>query len=71
MRKSIYKVFSLILLGVCSCGLIACESDPKSVSFTLDNVEGAEIHTEHQAAFLADSNYSNIGKYSAFAEKSS
>lgn len=69
MNKNMYKIFSLILLGTAIVSLSACESDPKSVSFKLDTVEGAEIHSEHQAAYLADPTYANIGKYSAFAEK--
>ena len=68
MKKSIYKVCSLTLLSICMCGLTACESDPKSVTFKLGEVVDAEIHSEHQTAYLADPNYSNIGKYSAFAE---
>ena len=69
MKKSIYKLFSLSLLGACVCGLTACEADPKSVTFKLGEIVEAEIHSEHQAAYLADPNYNNDGKYSAFAEK--
>ena len=69
MNKNMYKIFSLLVLGAATVSLSACENDPKSVTFTLSEPTSVEIHTEHQAAYLADPNYSNIGKYSAFAEK--
>lgn len=69
MNKNINKIFSLTLLGICAISLSACENDPKSVAFTLLEPGNTDIHSEHQAAFLEDPNYSNIGKYSAFAEK--
>lgn len=68
MNKNMYKIFSLLLLGTAAVSLSACENDPKSVTFTLSKPTETDIHTEHQAAYLADPNYSNIGKYSAFAE---
>lgn len=69
MNKNINKLLSLTLLGICAISLSACENDPKSVKFTLQDPVSVDIHTEHQAAFLEDPNYNNIGKYSAFAEK--
>ena len=68
MNKNINKLFTICLLGVATLGFASCEADPKSVTFTINNIENAEIHSEHQAAYLADSDYSKIGKYSAFAE---
>lgn len=68
MKKLLIKSLSLTTLMLSSLGLIACENDPKSVSFTLSSVKNAEIHQEHQAAYLADNDYSKIGTYSAFAE---
>lgn len=68
MNKNINKLLTLSLLGVATLSFASCDADPKSVTFQIDNIENAEIHSEHQAGYLADSNYENIGKYSAFAE---
>ena len=68
MKRLFIKSISLTVLMLSSLGLTACENDPKSVSFTLSSIENAEIHQEHQAAYLADNDYSNIGSYSAYAE---
>lgn len=69
MNKNINKFLTLFVLGTATINLSACENDPKSVTFTLSDANGADIHTEHQGLFLEDPKPDNIGRYSAFAEK--
>ena len=69
MNKKTTTILSVLLMGLLSFGLMGCEKDPKSVKFELQDPINLDFHTEHQAAYLIDSNYNNIGPYSAFAER--
>ena len=63
--KNLPLCFMVLLSGA---SLVACDNDPSSVTFTFNNLgDNVSIHSEHQEAYLKDSNYNSIGKYAAYA----
>ena len=54
MRK-----LSTLTIVVCMCALTGCSKDPSEVTITLKDIGDVSIHTEKQAGFLSDNDFSN------------
>lgn len=66
MKKTKLSLLPLSLTALMV--LTSCNNDPSSVTFTLKNLgNNVEIHQEHQALYLLDEDYDEIGTYAAYA----